>query len=170
MTTTNLLAFDLNGTNQDISGGDDWTIIKGTVIPRWNEEFLGQASDETGQFQIGLSGFYLHDPVFEFRDLVNVASVAVGLFMDGDCYFALEEHLADGQTSVQVRDAYMVDIPDWRVCDVRVKLTKSDPELDCSGTVYGGSFTRAPGDDSGDLTAWGFTLMKAAEMPQPEEE
>jgi hypothetical protein len=149
-------AVDLEGTDQDLEGTDWQLLIPEQVLWDLNETFGSPDYDiDNSQFDVQVSGIYLHDTQLKFKDLVNVKSIDVGVFQVVDevssfWYRMGFTEVPLGAGEIQMNNAEQLNFLQDEIYQLKVKLTPVDGLLPCSATL----------DGSEDFTAWSASWLK----------
>ena len=144
-------AIDLDNVDQDLSG-DDWNVVLGTRA-LW--DFLVNYDLEAGDFIAPADAIYFFDLQIKVTDLSNVSFVEIAMFQraspDDDYWFILGGAQTDiTQTELQISNGTMFDMRYGERYCIKIRLTKTNPLLDCSAKISG----------SDDYTAWGYDFRR----------
>lgn len=148
----NAIAWDLGGSSVDLSG-NEWTALIGTAI--WDLACMNEYKGG-GLYIPEVSGLYLCDHSFKFKNCLNVDGVEIGLFKGDDLYFVVcGANGFSGITSFIIQNSCMVDLYQGDSVTFRVRLLGDAP----SATISAESNSGEEGDDLNDFTAWGLTYI-----------
>lgn len=142
------IAVDKDGVDQIVEGTDPVVIESNRILWDFNDDYDSISYD----IVVPSDGIYSFDYQFQISSLVNVSSMELALFkrqeITDDYWFILDKRYILTQTTVQMNGNTLFDFYKDERYTLKIILTKTVPELDCSCTILG----------SDDYTAWGYNL------------
>lgn len=143
-------AIDMENADQSITG-DGWVEVLG-IRKLW--DFLNNYDLASANFNVPTDAVYSFDIQLKIKDIVNVARVELAIFKretpEDDYWFVLDNRANISGDFIQLSSSTMFDMYIGDQFCIKIRLTKSDPGVECSANI----------DGSDDYTAWGYDYTR----------